>query len=75
MNFSKFSLLNSYDESNIDIAVALIDVLKEYDFSFYLDGEKIFKNFVSSKILKSSENREVKVHTDSIDIKCEEHFF
>lgn len=73
--YSKVSLINSYEESNIDKALALIDILQKYNFSFYLDGEKIFKNFVSNKILKSSENREVKIHTDSIDIKCEEHFF
>ena len=75
LDTKKFSIVNSLNESNIDTAFKLIEVLEECNFSFYLDGEKIFKNFVTNKILKGSENREVLVHDDSIDIKSDEHLF
>ncbi|QDF28264.1 hypothetical protein [Halarcobacter anaerophilus] len=71
----RFSLLNSFEERNISTAAKLICILEECNYSFYLDGEKIFKNFVLNKILRSSENREVSVNLDSIDIKSEEYLF
>jgi hypothetical protein len=73
--YTSFSLLNSLEEHNIDIAIKLINVLEECDFSFYLDGEIIFKNFVQNKILNSGQNREVTIHPDSIDIVSTEHLF
>ncbi|PLY07805.1 MAG: hypothetical protein C0625_04360 [Arcobacter sp.] len=70
-----FSILNSLNESNIDVAVNLIDVLDECNYSLFLDGEKNFKKFVSDKILKSSEKRKVNINSESIDIISEENNF
>ncbi len=67
-NYPHFSILNSYDEANFEKAEALIDMLQDSDFSFYLDSQKMFKNFVSNKILKTNRDRKVEVHQDSIDI-------
>lgn len=69
-----FSLKNDLHESNIDLALNLIDILEECDYSFYLDGEKIFKNFVSNKILKNNVSKEICVNSDSIDIKTASEF-
>lgn len=72
---SNFSLLNSFDISDYKKALGLIDILEESDFSVNLDPEKVFKNFVSNKIIKSNDSKEIKVHSDSIDIKSEEQMF
>ncbi len=74
-NSLNFSMKNSFFKSNIKKAEALIDILEESNFSFYLDAQKIFKNFVSNKILKSNENKEIKVDSDSIEIKSDIHMF
>lgn len=71
----RFSLKNSLEETSISTAAKLINILEDCDYSFYLNGEKIFKNFVLNKLLKSSENREVNVNLDSIDIKSQEYLF
>lgn len=71
----RFNFKTAKEKSDIKTAISLIKILEKSDYSLYLEGEKIFKNFVSNKILKSTENREVCVHEDSIDIKCEEHMF
>lgn len=71
----KFSLLKDLKKRNLKTASKLIEILEDCNYSLYLDGEKIFKNFVLNKILKSGENREVNVNCDSIDIKSEEHLF
>lgn len=72
---SNFSIKNTLSETNIDVAVKLINILEESNFSFYLDGEKIFRNFVSNKILNSGHDREVTVNNDSIDIVSQQHKF
>eukprot|EP01156_Anaeramoeba_ignava_P006369 Anaeramoba_ignava/a348461_29.p1 GENE.a348461_29~~a348461_29.p1 ORF type:complete len:252 (+),score=32.49 a348461_29:266-1021(+) len=74
-NFYSCSLKNSLEETKISTAAKLINILEDCNYSLYLDGEKIFKNFVVNKILKSSENREVNVNLDSIDIKSQEYLF
>jgi len=73
--FYRCSLKNSLEETKISTAIKLISILEECNYSFYLDGEKIFKNFVFNKILRSSENREVNVNIDSIDIESQEYLF
>ena len=70
-----FSLLNSLEKSNIDLAIKLINVLEDSDYSIFLNGEKIFKNFVSHKVLRSDNSREVYVHPDSIDVISNENSF
>jgi len=70
-----FSLLNSYKPLNIYPSLKLINMLDRCNYSFYLDGNKIFKNFVSNKILRSKEDRDVYINPDSIDIKSEKYFF
>lgn len=74
-NFNNFAILNSLEETDINIAIKLIDVLEDSDYSLFLDGEKEFKKFVSNKIIRSSENRKVNVNTESIDIISEENNF
>lgn len=74
-NFNNFTILNSLEETDINIAIKLIDVLEDSDYSLFLDGEKEFKKFVSNKIIRSSENRRVNVNTESIDIISEENNF
>lgn len=69
-----FSLKNSLEKSNIDLALKLIDVLEECNYSFYLDGEKIFKNFVTNKIIRANVSKEVYVNQDSLDIKTASDF-
>ncbi len=66
--YPRFSILNSYNEANFEKAEALINLLQDNNFSFYLDSQKMFKNFVSNKILKTNRDRKVEVHQDSIDI-------
>lgn len=73
--FKSFSLQNNLKYSNIDIAFKLINVFKKSDFSLTLDGNQIFKNFVSNKILRSSSDRKVDINSDSIDIVSDEHLF
>lgn len=63
-----FSLLNNLEKSNISLAINLIDILDASNYSMFLDGEKIFKNFVSHKVLRKDNSREVYIHEDSIDI-------
>ncbi len=62
-------------ESNIELALKLIDILKKSDLSFYLDGNKSFKNFVSNKMLRGKQRKNIKIYQDCIDIKSEEHYF
>ena len=52
----------------------MINVLENCNYSFYLDGEKIFKNFVTNKILKGNVSKEIYVNKDSIDIKTSDDF-
>lgn len=73
-DFKSFSLLNN-NRKNIDIAVNLIDIFEESGCSFYLDGNKIFKNFVSNKIIKNNESKKIDINIDSIDIVSEENSF
>lgn len=72
---NSFSFLNSLEESNVNLAVKLIDILEDCNYSMFLDGEKIFKNFVSHKVLRSDNSREVYVHKDSIDVISNENNF
>lgn len=71
----RFSILNSLSVGNIDISLKLINILEECKCSFFLDGEKIFKNFVSHKVLRSDGSREVYVNSDSIDVVTKENDF
>lgn len=73
--FLNFSLINSLESSDIRKAEGLIDILQKSNFSVSLDPEKIFKNFVSNKIIKSNESKEIRIHSDSIDIKSQENMF
>ncbi len=70
----KFSLKNSFEESNVDVALKLIKVFDESNYSIFLDGEKIFKNFVTNKIIRGAADKEVYVNVDSIDIKTNNDF-
>lgn len=72
--FKGFSLKNSLDESNISLSLKLISVLEDNNYSFYLEGEKIFKNFVTNKILRGNVTKKVYVNSDSIDIKTNDEF-
>ena len=67
-------LLNTLD-SNIKTALKLIDIFEESGCSLYLDGNKIFKNFVSNKIIRNNESKKIDINFDSIDITSEEHSF
>ncbi|AXH12901.1 hypothetical protein [Halarcobacter bivalviorum] len=71
---TKYSILTN-DISSLKKSTDLINILLENDFSFFLDGEESFKNFVSNKILNSSKNREVNIFEDSIDIVSKELMF
>lgn len=73
--FKNFDIKNSLEFTDINKAYFLIDILENKDLSLFLEGEKIFKNFVSNKILNGGENREVYINDDSIDIKSELHSF
>ncbi len=75
VKFKRFTLNNNDDISNIDKALKLIDIFEESGCSLYLDGNKIFKNFVSNKIIKNNENKIIDVNNDSIDIFSEENSF
>ena len=70
-----FSILNTLEESNINTAIKLINILEDCDYSLFLDGEKIFKNFVSHKVLRSDGSREVYINNDSIDVISQENNF
>ncbi|WP_072681362.1 hypothetical protein [Arcobacter sp. LA11] len=72
--FKNFSFSNK-NRVDINIAVSLIDILEESGCSLYLDGNKIFKNFVSNKIIKNNESKKIDVNSDSIDIVSEENSF
>ena len=72
---NNFSILNTLFEPDISVAVKLIDVLENCNYSLFFDGEKKFKKFVSDKILRSSENRKVNINHESIDIISEENNF
>lgn len=65
----KQSIKNSLEESNMQVALNLIDILEECNYSLYLDGEKIFKNFVSNKLIRNNSTKELYINEDSIDIK------
>lgn len=71
----KFTILNTLKESNINTAIKLINILEDCNYSLFLDGEKIFKNFVSHKVLRSDGSREVYVNSDSIDVVSTENNF
>lgn len=73
-NFKNFSLLNK-EPKNINVAVDLIDIFEEQGCSFYLDGNKVFKNFVSNKIITNNKSKKIDVNSDSIDIESEENSF
>jgi hypothetical protein len=73
--FKNFDIKNTLEFTDINKAYFLIDILENKDFSLFLEGEKIFKNFVSNKIIYGGENREVFINNDSIDIKSELHSF
>ncbi len=72
-SFKNFSFSNK--STDINIAVNLIDIFEESGCSLYLDGNKIFKNFVSNKIIKNNESKKIDVNYDSIDIVSEENSF
>lgn len=72
--FSNFSLFNK-GLVNINMAVNLIDIFEEQGCSFYLDGNKIFKNFVSNKIITNNKSKKIDVKSDSIDIESEDNSF
>ncbi len=71
--FSNFTLLNVNPTSSIKTAVKLVDIFEESGCSLYLDGNKIFKNFVSNKILRTNESKLVDIHNDSIDIQSKKN--
>lgn len=62
-------------QTNLKTALMLIDIFEVGDCSFYLDGEKIFKNFVSNKIIKNNDSKKIDVNNDSIDIESVENSF
>ncbi len=72
---NNISLKKSLGKSNIELALKLIDIFEKNDFSFYLDGDKSFRNFVLNKMLKGKQKENIKVYNDCIDIKSEEHCF
>ncbi|RXJ67635.1 hypothetical protein CRV08_09705 [Halarcobacter ebronensis] len=69
---ARFTLKNSLEETSIETAKKLISLLENCNYSFFLDGEKTFKSFVVGKILRSNQQREVFINSDSIDIKSSE---
>lgn len=73
--FSKYALLNTNHIRNIKTAAKLVDIFEESGCSLYLDGNKIFKNFVSNKILRTNESKLVDIHNDSIDIKSKKNSY
>ncbi len=75
IKIKEFSLLNNLEESNIDLAINLIDILEDENCAVSLNGDKVFKNFVSKKVLRKDNSREVLVHDDSIDIISKENNF
>lgn len=72
--FKSFSFLNRND-TDIEIAVSLINIFEESGCSLFLDGNKIFKNFVSNKIIRNNDSKKIDVNNDSIDIVSEENSF
>ena len=68
----RFSLINSLEERSIESASKLIMMLEKSNNSLFLDANKTFKSFVLNKILRSNEEREVYVNSDSIDIRSRE---
>jgi hypothetical protein len=73
--FSNYTLLNINHTSSIKTAVKLVDIFEESGCSLYLDGNKIFKNFVFNKILRTNERKLVDIHNDSIDIKSKKNSY
>jgi len=71
---NRFYIKSGLEESDSNLAKKLIDVLKEADYSFYLDGEKIFRNYVQNKIIRNNVSKEILINKDSIDIKTDTEF-
>lgn len=75
IHLTRCDLCISKKTSDINKALKLISYLNDNELEIYLEGEKVFKNFVSNKILKNNESKTINVNEDSIDISSKDKSF